>query len=189
MDLPAEVLMIIFSFLHPNNTEIILHVNYFITYLGKTSCLLRNLTNVRNCLKKMNGYMNIIIINFFLFLINCLFVWKILILMRIIDVRQRISYWIRCFIQFFLFMCGIIYLCVIGLNINLICVSSERKYILKRKNYQSAWMKNCLNKRMIIFLFSFDMELCQPKSKSICMKLLRISLELIWILENYAMKV
>ena len=45
---------------------------------------------------------------------------------------------IRCFIQFFLFVCGIIYLCVIGLNINLICVSSARKYILKRKNYQAA---------------------------------------------------
>ena len=163
MDLPAEVLMIIFSFLHPNDNEILLHVNYFITYQGKTSCLLRNLTIVRNCLKKMNGYMNIIIINFFLFLINYLFAWKILISMRIIYVRQRMSYWIRCFIQFFPFVCGIIYLCLIGLNINLICASSARKYILKIKNYQAESMKNCSNEKMIIFLFSFKMELCQPK--------------------------
>ena len=74
------IVMTIFSFLRRNDlVEILLHVNYFITYKEKASCLLMNLTIPTNCLKNLNGYVNTVITNFFIFSV---FVWKILIFIR-----------------------------------------------------------------------------------------------------------
>ena len=74
----------------------LLHVNCFITCQGRISCLLRNLMISRNCLTIGGSYMIFFWYVSLFFQSNCLFaclfVWKILILMKRTYIWQRMSY-------------------------------------------------------------------------------------------------
>ena len=134
--LPVDVLLIVLKFLP--------RVNYFTSYPGKINSLLESLMIQRNCFwMKNGGCVNIIMICFCVSPVNCLCVWKIMWTM-IIWIWQRMLFWIDCFLKFFLFVCGIIYFCVIGHSINLICPNIALKCILNIRKYQTTSIKNCM---------------------------------------------
>ena len=68
MDLPVEILIIVFPFLHPNVMgEIFATYKLFYHLPRRLSCLLRNLTFPRNCLTIGASYINFILICWFVF--------------------------------------------------------------------------------------------------------------------------
>ena len=138
MNLPIEVCIIIFSFLTPND---IIEVSptckqfYFTT---RKNAFFPNKLRQEHCVGTKHLCMNITMMHYcFLYQLS-VSLEKCVQKENLHRVNKVLLTQLYCIIEFSCFVSGIIFLCVRGLSLILICVDSVQNCMFERKRYQTT---------------------------------------------------